>query len=116
MKKILLVFGTRPEAIKMCPWYIELKKSGKFDCKICLTGQHKEMLSQVMVSGLQAFHSPAPIFTFLGKSQVVTYHLGQSDQRAVNCGSHDPCYRFNNLLEWFTELREILYLLDQWLL
>lgn len=50
MKKILLVFGTRPEAIKMCPLYIELKKSGKFDCKICLTGQHKEMLSQVMVS------------------------------------------------------------------
>lgn len=50
MKKILLVFGTRPEAIKMCPLYIELKKSGKFDCKICLTGQHKEMLSQVMCS------------------------------------------------------------------
>ena len=48
MKKVLVVFGTRPEAIKMCPLVIELKKNSKIDCKVCLTGQHKEMLKQVM--------------------------------------------------------------------
>lgn len=48
-KKILLVFGTRPEAIKMLPVYIELKKNDtRFDVKICLTGQHRSMLDQVM--------------------------------------------------------------------
>lgn len=48
MKKVLLVFGTRPEAIKMCPLVNELKKSNKFLVKICVTGQHKEMLQQVL--------------------------------------------------------------------
>lgn len=49
-KKILLVFGTRPEAIKLAPIYFELKKYPKlFDVKICLTSQHKEMLYQVMI-------------------------------------------------------------------
>lgn len=48
MKKILLVFGTRPEAIKMCPLIIELKKRKALETVVCLTGQHKEMLDQVM--------------------------------------------------------------------
>lgn len=49
MKKILFVFGTRPEAIKMAPIIQETKKhESKFEVKICLTGQHKEMLQQVM--------------------------------------------------------------------
>lgn len=47
-KKILFVFGTRPEAIKMCPLIKELKKNNKFQICVCLTGQHKEMLEQVM--------------------------------------------------------------------
>ncbi len=48
-KKILLVFGTRPEAIKLAPIFFELKKYSKiFDVKICLTSQHKSMLYQVM--------------------------------------------------------------------
>lgn len=46
--KVLLVFGTRPEAIKMCPLVLELKKHKEIECKVCLTGQHREMLSQVM--------------------------------------------------------------------
>ena len=46
--KILTVFGTRPEAIKMCPLVLELKKHKQLDCKVCLTGQHREMLRQVM--------------------------------------------------------------------
>lgn len=49
MKKIILVFGTRPEAIKMIPVYLELKRmNNKFKPLICLTGQHKELLDQVM--------------------------------------------------------------------
>lgn len=49
MKKVLLVFGTRPEAIKMCPLVIEFQKhSDIFDTKVCVTGQHREMLDQVL--------------------------------------------------------------------
>ena len=48
MKRILLVFGTRPEAIKMAPLYLELKKSKIFDVKLCVTSQHREMLSQIL--------------------------------------------------------------------
>lgn len=48
MKKIILVFGTRPEAIKMCPLVKELKKRKIFDVKVCVTGQHRQMLDQVL--------------------------------------------------------------------
>ena len=47
-KRILVIFGTRPEAIKMCPLILELKGTEKIECKVCLTGQHEEMLQQVM--------------------------------------------------------------------
>ena len=49
MKKILLVFGTRPEAIKMCPLVNELKsRQLDFRVSVCVTGQHREMLDQVL--------------------------------------------------------------------
>ena len=49
MKKILLVFGTRPEAIKMAPLVNEFKRhSEQFETKVCVTGQHREMLDQVL--------------------------------------------------------------------
>lgn len=48
MKKIMLVFGTRPEAIKMCPVVKALKNSKKFKVVVCVTGQHREMLKQVL--------------------------------------------------------------------
>lgn len=49
MKKILLVFGTRPEAIKMCPLVKEfLKYPEDFETFVCVTGQHREMLDQVL--------------------------------------------------------------------
>lgn len=47
-KKILLVFGTRPEAIKMCPLVNELKHRKSFETMVCVTGQHREMLDQVL--------------------------------------------------------------------
>jgi UDP-N-acetylglucosamine 2-epimerase (non-hydrolysing) len=48
VKNIALIFGTRPEAIKMLPVYLELKKSKFFNVEIILTAQHREMLDQVM--------------------------------------------------------------------
>lgn len=48
MKKILLVFGTRPEAIKMCPLVNVLKGEESFDTRVCVTAQHREMLDQVL--------------------------------------------------------------------
>ncbi len=47
-KKIMLVFGTRPEAIKMCPLVNELKKRESIEVKVCVTGQHRQMLDQVL--------------------------------------------------------------------
>lgn len=49
MKKIMIIFGTRPEAIKMCPLVKEFKKYGEcFQTIVCVTGQHREMLDQVL--------------------------------------------------------------------
>ena len=47
MKKVMLVFGTRPEAIKMCPLINELKKRKGIWTTVCVTGQHRQMLDQV---------------------------------------------------------------------
>jgi UDP-N-acetylglucosamine 2-epimerase (non-hydrolysing) len=48
MKKILIVFGTRPEAIKMCPLVLELQKRDFFKTAVCVTGQHRQMLDQAL--------------------------------------------------------------------
>lgn len=48
MKKVLITFGTRPEAIKMAPLVHQLKGDPRFDAKVCVTGQHREMLDQVL--------------------------------------------------------------------
>ena len=47
-KKVMLVFGTRPEAIKMCPLVKELKTREKLETLVCVTGQHRQMLDQVL--------------------------------------------------------------------
>lgn len=48
MKKVMVVFGTRPEAIKMCPLVNELKSRDKLKTVVCVTGQHRQMLDQVL--------------------------------------------------------------------
>ncbi|MCF0112949.1 MAG: UDP-N-acetylglucosamine 2-epimerase (non-hydrolyzing) [Bacilli bacterium] len=54
-KRIVMMVGTRPEAIKMCPLYIELKKSDSFETFLVATGQHESMLQQVLdVFGVKA--------------------------------------------------------------
>lgn len=52
MKKVMVVFGTRPEAIKMCPLVNEMKGRRELKTVVCVTGQHRQMLDQV----LEAFH------------------------------------------------------------
>jgi len=47
-KKVLIVFGTRPEAIKMVPLVTRLKQDDRFEAKVCVTAQHREMLDQVL--------------------------------------------------------------------
>lgn len=49
-KNVLLIFGTRPEAIKMCPLVKELKTREKLNTVVCVTGQHREMLDQVLTA------------------------------------------------------------------
>lgn len=50
MKKVMLVFGTRPEAIKMCPLVLELRKRKEIQTVVCVTGQHRQMLDQVLTA------------------------------------------------------------------
>ncbi len=52
MKKVMLIFGTRPEAIKMCPLVLELEHNPAFETVVCVTGQHRQMLDQI----LDCFH------------------------------------------------------------
>lgn len=53
--KVMSVFGTRPEAIKMCPLVLELQKVPQIESVVCLTGQHRQMLDQVMeIFGIQS--------------------------------------------------------------
>ncbi len=48
MRKVMIVFGTRPEAIKMCPLINELRKRSQLKLIVCVTGQHRQMLDQVL--------------------------------------------------------------------
>ncbi len=55
--KVMAVFGTRPEAVKMCPLVLELQKQQDIETSVCLSGQHREMLDQVMdLFGIRAAH------------------------------------------------------------
>ena len=47
MLKVSIIFGTRPEAIKLAPVVLATKRDDRFDCRVCVTAQHREMLDQV---------------------------------------------------------------------
>ncbi len=67
--KVLVVFGTRPEAVKMCPLVLELQRHQDIECIVCLTGQHREMLDQVM----EVFDvRPKYDLNIMGKGQTLT--------------------------------------------
>ena len=68
MKKVMIVFGTRPEAIKMCPLVMELKKRSGIQTVVCVTGQHQQMLKSV----LDTFHVvPDYNLSIMKKSQTL---------------------------------------------
>lgn len=50
LKTLMLIFGTRPEAIKMCPLVNELKTRKNIKTVVCVTGQHRQMLDQVLAT------------------------------------------------------------------
>jgi len=72
--KILLVFGTRPEAIKMAPVYLALKKDKQFDVRICVSAQHRQMLDDVLT-----------LFNINPEYDLNLMQAGQ-DLTDINCG------------------------------
>src|SRR3954471_21814159 len=48
MHKVTVIFGTRPEAIKLAPIVLALREDPAFDCRVCVTAQHRQMLDQVL--------------------------------------------------------------------
>lgn len=71
MKKVMLVFGTRPEAIKMCPLVNELKRRSTIKTVVCVTGQHRQMLDQV----LDAFHVIPDYDLFIMKEKQTLFDI-----------------------------------------
>lgn len=70
-KRILVVFGTRPEAIKMCPLVKELKSRPGLETLVCVTGQHRQMLDQV----LDAFHVVPDVDLHIMKQQQTLFDI-----------------------------------------
>ena len=79
MKKIMIVFGTRPEAIKMCPLVKELKSRQSLNTIVCVTGQHREMLDQV----LTAFDVKPDYDLSIMKSKQTLFDVTRSEERRV---------------------------------
>lgn len=71
MKKVMVVFGTRPEAIKMCPLVIELKRRSGVQTVVCVTGQHQQMLEGV----LSAFHVVPDYNLFIMKKSQTLFDI-----------------------------------------
>ena len=67
----MVVFGTRPEAIKMCPLVVELKRRPNVSTLLCITSQHKQMLEQV----LNTFELSADYDLSVMKEQQTLFYL-----------------------------------------
>lgn len=74
MVKVLTVFGTRPEAIKMAPLILELEKEPYFESKVCVTAQHREMLDQVL-----------ELFEITPDYDLNIMKVGQTLPQIINC-------------------------------
>lgn len=84
MKKVMLIFGTRPEAIKMCPLVNELKKYPGIATVLCVTGQHREMLQQVMEAfGLKADYNLNIMRPQQSLNEIAVSILGQLEKVVV---------------------------------
>ena len=94
--KISVIFGTRPEAIKMAPLVRQLQRSAGLACGVCVTGQHREMLDQVMelfdihpVFDLNAMLVEAGCSSLGASSPMVGRHnISRSECRSSRCSSY----------------------------
>src|SRR5690349_10911977 len=111
MHRILLIFGTRPEAIKLCPIIRSLRREpAMFDVKVCVTAQHREMLDQVleafdvkpdydldlMLPGQTLFQSTSRILAGLEpvlKSERPDMVIVQGDTTTTFCGALAAFYQ-----------------------
>ncbi len=111
MKRIAFIFGTRPEAIKLCPLILEMRKTSDLVPHVCVTGQHRHMLDQVLeVFGvvpdvdlqLMEPNQTLASLTARGITTINTYLrqyrpdmiLVQGDTTSVFCASaHRPSHR-----------------------
>lgn len=81
MKRIMLVFGTRPEAIKMCPLVNELKSRANIETIVCVTGQHRQMLDQV----LEVFHVVPDYDLSIMKDQQTLFDITTNILNRIKC-------------------------------
>ena len=111
MRKILFIFGTRPEAIKLCPVVLRLRASPEaFDVRVCVTAQHRHMLDQVlevfqvrpdhdldlMLPGQTLFQSTSRILTGLEpvlESERPDLVVVQGDTTTTMCGALAAFYK-----------------------
>ena len=66
MFKVSAILGTRPEAIKLAPVILKLKADPRFDCRVCVTAQHRQMLARLTARAIEA----------IDRSQVTLDHSG----------------------------------------
>ncbi|MBV9404623.1 MAG: UDP-N-acetylglucosamine 2-epimerase (non-hydrolyzing) [Acidobacteriaceae bacterium] len=107
--KLLFVFGTRPEAIKLCPLIRTLTQSGRYEIRVCVTGQHRQMLDQVlstfgvipgydldiMAPGQTLFGSTSRMMSGLEevfKEEEPTLTVVQGDTTSTFCGALASLY------------------------
>jgi UDP-N-acetylglucosamine 2-epimerase (non-hydrolysing) len=110
MRKVLFIFGTRPEAIKLCPVVLELKRHESFDTRVCVTAQHRSLLDQVleafdvkpdhdldvMLPGQTLFQSTSRILSALEgvlEAEKPDMILVQGDTTTTFCGALAGFYR-----------------------
>ena len=92
MKKIMLVFGTRPEAIKMCPLVKELKTRKNIETVVCVTGQHREMLDQVLKAFEVAPDYDLSIMKQKQKIRIAAVVAGFQQRRESPLRRLSPCW------------------------
>ena len=97
MIKVMTIFGTRPEAIKMAPVVKELLKRPGIDTKVCLTAQHREMLDQVV----DLFHLPVDYDLDIMKSGQSLYDITARVLR----GPEDVLQKEMNGMHWGRMIR-----------
>ena len=117
MKKIVIVFGTRPEAIKMCPLVLELKKRKAIQTIVCVTAQHRQMLDQVLtIFGV----TPDYDLDIMTKGCGIAVRISNCNKAItplfVTLNTEDsPLDRFEAILSLPEEYREqILYMLKDY--